>query len=177
MAVVALIAWIVTAVPGLYLLIIWLIEYDPDFQRAQATRLPVPVVGGHVLFALAGLGSWIAYVITDKKIYWWGAAGALVLIATLGLTMAVRWLGVYRARTAPGSAHAGLELYAAGPDSPRTRASMPALATGPLGSSRLGAIAIPPERHFPVSVVIAHGLFAITTITLVVLTAIGPRGS
>src|SRR5262250_3904175 len=106
MAVVALIAWIVTAVPGLYLLVIWLIEYDPDFQRAQATRLPVPVVCGHVLFALAGLGSWIAYVITDKKIYWWSAAGALVLIATFGLTMAVRWLGVYRARTVQGPAQA-----------------------------------------------------------------------
>jgi hypothetical protein len=37
MAVVALITWIVTALGGLYLLAIWLIEYDPDFQRAAAS--------------------------------------------------------------------------------------------------------------------------------------------
>ena len=40
----ALFTWIVTAGAGLYLLTIWLIEYDRDFQSAAATRLPVPVI-------------------------------------------------------------------------------------------------------------------------------------
>ena len=32
---------------------------------------------------------------------------------------------------------------------------------------------VPPERHFPLSVVIGHGIFAITTVVLVLLTVIG----
>ncbi len=46
MTVAALITWVITALGELYLLAIWLIEYDPDFQHAAATRLPVPVVAG-----------------------------------------------------------------------------------------------------------------------------------
>ena len=32
--------------------------------------------------------------------------------------------------------------------------------------------ALPPERNFPLPVVIAHGIFAITTLVLVLLTAL-----
>src|SRR5260370_19359195 len=97
MPVIALITWIVTALGGLYLLAIWLIEYDPDFQRAAATRLPVPVVSGHVLFAVGGLVVWLMYLITDKDIFAWSTIAILAFVATFGLTMAVRWIGVYRA--------------------------------------------------------------------------------
>ncbi len=34
----------------------------------------------------------------------------------------------------------------------------------------------PPERNFPLPVVIAHGVFAVVTITLVLLTALGVGG-
>jgi len=177
MSYVALIAWIVTAMAGLFLLTIWLIEYDPDYQRAAATRLPVPVVCGHVLLAVGGLGTWVAYLITDKKVYCWADIGVLALIATLGFTMAVRWLGVYRSGPSPAPAQA---FYAPGPASPTRSAQMGAWATDPPESAsrndRVEERPIPPERHFPVSVVIAHGIFAITTVTLVVLTAIGIGG-
>jgi len=58
MAVLALVFWSGTALGGLYLLAIWLVEYDPDFQYAAPTRLPVLVITGHVLFAVVGLLSW-----------------------------------------------------------------------------------------------------------------------
>lgn len=181
MSVLALVAWIVTALAGLYLLAIWLIEYDPDVQRVVPTRLPVPVVFGHVLFAVGGLGSWVAYLITDKRIFGWAAAGALVLVAAQGLTMAVRWLGVYRARPGQASASAVPAPYAVGPHPLAGGASRHARATGRPGSSigrgGSGELAVPPERHFPVSAVIAHGVFAITTIALVVLTVLGAGGS
>jgi hypothetical protein len=35
----------------------------------------------------------------------------------------------------------------------------------------------PPERNFPLSMVIGHGLFAFTTVALVLLTAFGVGGS
>ncbi len=116
MPVVALITWIVTALGGLYLLAIWLIEYDPDFQRAAATRLPVPVVSGHVLFAVGGLVIWLMYLITDEDIFAWATAGILAFVATFGLTMAVRWIGVYRAGPLPsGPSLAGPAPRAGGP--------------------------------------------------------------
>jgi hypothetical protein len=181
MAVAALIAWIVTALVGLYLLAIWLIEYDPDFQHAAATRLPVPVIAGHVLFAAGGLVSWVLYVITDKRICSWIAAAALAVIVTLGLTMAVRWLGVYRARPSRASAQAVSGSYSPGPYSPAGWAPgqgwAPATPRSPGGQERPADLAVPPERHFPVSVVIAHGIFAVSTVLLVVLTILGVGGS
>ena len=36
--------------------------------------------------------------------------------------------------------------------------------------------AVPPERHFPLPVVIGHGIFAVTTVVLVLLTALGVVG-
>jgi hypothetical protein len=181
MAVVALFTWVVTALGGLYLVAIWLIEYDPDFQHAAATRLPVPVVFGHVLFAVAGLVLWVLYLITDRKAYCWATIAVLAVIATLGLTMAVRWLGVYRARTSRASAPAIPVPSAVWPYSPEAQtASQPRAMVpfaSPTGQARPGELAVPPERHFPVSVVIAHGIFAVTTIVLVVLTTLSVRGN
>jgi hypothetical protein len=177
MPVVALITWIVTALGGLYLLAIWLIEYDPDFQRAAATRLPVPVISAHVLFAVSGLVVWLMYLITDEDIYAWSTIAILAFVATFGLTMAVRWIGVYRAgpiRTPaplmtippPGAAY----RRDAWTPTDSWAASMAGSAGG---QARPGELAVPPERHFPVSVVIGHGVFAVTTIVLVLLTVLG----
>jgi len=157
MPVIALITWVVAALGGLFLLAIWLIEYDPDFQRAAATRLPVPVVASHVLLAVGGLGVWVGYLITDTDSLALIALVILGAVVLFGLTMAVRWIGVYRTRT------------------------VPVLVGGPGSGAGLGGhsvqIAVPPERHFPVSVVIAHGIFAFTTLVLVLLTVLGVGGS
>jgi hypothetical protein len=51
-------------------------------------------------------------------------------------------------------------------------------ATEPSGAARgthAGAPG-PPERHFPLPVVIGHGIFATATIVFVVLTALDVRG-
>ena len=101
MGLIALIAWLTTAGAGLYLLAVWLIEYDRDFQRAAATRLPIPVLGGHALLAVAGLLTWTAYLVVDDDRLAWAAVIILGGVAVLGLTMAVRWLAVYRATPAP----------------------------------------------------------------------------
>jgi hypothetical protein len=179
MAVLALIFWSATALGGLYLLAIWLIEYDPGFQHAVPTRLPVLVITGHVLFAVVGLLSWVIYLITDKDIYSWTSVGALAAIATLGFTMAIRWIGVYRTwRRA--SVPADPMPYAYGTYTLTAWATMRARATRTPSSSseqaRPWEVAVPPERHFPVSVVIAHGILAVTTVVLVVLTVLGELG-
>jgi manganese efflux pump family protein len=45
------------------------------------------------------------------------------------------------------------------------------------GRDASATVAGPPERHFPLPVVIGHGLFATVTIVLVVLTALNVGGS
>ena len=142
MSVVALFTWMVTVLAGLVLLVIWIIEYDPKFQSAAATRLPVPVISAHALLGLGGLMLWISYLLLDQKGLAWATVAALGTVAVLGLIMAARWIGVYRA-------------------------------VGNPGPSLTRKVNVPPERNFPLPVVVAHGILAVTTLTLVLFTALG----
>jgi hypothetical protein len=153
--------WILTAGLGLYLATIWLIEYDKDFQSVAATRLPPPVLAGHALAAAGGLTVWIAYLVWDNQRLAWYSVIALVLAAILGLTMAIRWISVYRAKRASD------QLAVIGPTAPVVAGGYPSR-PAPEG---------PPERNFPLPVVIIHGVFAVTTLTLVLLTALGASSS
>jgi hypothetical protein len=146
METIALYTWMVTILAGLLLLIIWIMEYDREFQSAAATRLPVPVISAHALLGMGGLVLWIGYLLVDQERLAWLTVVVLGTVALLGLIMAVRWIHVYRTVAAPD------------PALPRR-------------------VAIPPERNFPVPVVIAHGLLATTTIALVVFSALGVGGS
>ena len=150
MSIVALITWITAAAGGLYLVSIWLIEYDREYQASAATRLPPVVLFSHVTLAGGGLLVWIGYLVFDSDKMAWTAVLALLLAATLGITMAIRWIGVYRETRVL-----------------RLQGAVDGRAVG------LG----PPERNFPLPVVIGHGVFAVTTIALVLLTALGVGGS
>lgn len=166
----ALLTWVVTTLGGLFLLAIWLIEYDPDFQRAAATRLPVPVISGHAMLGIGGLGTWVAYLITGDDPFAWATLAILAAVVTLGMTMATRWVVVYRSTAKP--AHGQVAAVAA---------------VGPAGAAVAGRpgdrgddareFLVPPERHFPLGVVIGHGLFAFTTVALVLLTTLNIGGT
>jgi hypothetical protein len=168
MGVVALVTWMSTAGGGLYLLAVWLIEYDREFQTAARTRLPVPVISAHALLAMTGLVIWSAYLFTDSEMLAWAALAILGVVVALGLTMAVRWLRVFQ-ESAPGAATrpAGLSPVAA---------AGAGILPGPgLAQARQDAARdaiVPPERNFPVPVVILHGLLAVTTVALVAITAL-----
>src|SRR5260370_37822009 len=103
MALVARVTWLITVSAGWYLLAIWLIEYDREFQSAAATRLPVPVISAHVLLAVGGLAVWALYLITDSYRLAWVAVAVLVVVALLGLTMAARWVSGYQTHDAPSA--------------------------------------------------------------------------
>jgi hypothetical protein len=142
MSVAALFTWMVTIFGGLILLVIWMIEYDSEFQSAAATRLPVPVLSTHALLGMSGLLLWVGYLLVGKERLAWATVLVLGAVALLGLLMAARWIRVYRAFAAPG----------------------PSLSRSPTA---------PPERSFPLSVVVAHGVLAVTTFVLVLLTTLG----
>jgi hypothetical protein len=99
----ALYAWIATVLVGLLLLIIWLMEYDRDFQSAAATRLPVPVISTHALLGLGGLALWGFYLVTDADSLTLPAVVDLGIVALLGLIMAARWIQVFRAYPEAGA--------------------------------------------------------------------------
>jgi hypothetical protein len=141
MSVVALFTWIATVLLGLLLLVIWLMEYDRDFQSTAATRLPVPVISAHALLGIGGLLLWAVYLLADKERLAWVTIADLGVVAILGLIMAARWIRVHRAY--------------ADPDPSQTR-----------------VVTVPPERHFPVPVVITHGILAVTTVVMVLFTVL-----
>jgi hypothetical protein len=114
MGVAALISWLVTAFFGVYLLAVWLIEYDVTGEGAPASRLPTPVILGHVLFALTGVVFWVIHLLSHASTQGWAALGILAVIAALGLTMFTRWIPVHRgfggARIGPRVPAGGLRL-------------------------------------------------------------------
>jgi hypothetical protein len=93
--------WIATVLAGLVLLVIWLMEYDREYQSAAATRLPVPVISAHALLGIGGLMVWVLYLVADKKPLALATIADLGIVAVLGLVMAVRWISVYRAYASP----------------------------------------------------------------------------
>ncbi|MFJ7148903.1 hypothetical protein ACIQVT_11945 [Streptomyces sp. NPDC100445] len=151
MDIAALIAWVVTALGGFYMLGTWIQRGGIRQQQSGTSRLPAPVVFGHFALAAIGLVVWIIYVVADRNALAWTAFGLLLPVALLGFVMLARWIPVYRDRAAAGAAPA-----AAGPEAEGT---------------------VPAERHFPLPVVLAHGLFAVVTLVLVLLTALGIGGS
>jgi manganese efflux pump family protein len=144
MSAASLFAWIATVLVGLLLLVIWLMEYDPQFQGAAATRLPIPVISTHALLGMAGLLLWGAYLLADEDRLAYATIADLGIAVVLGLTMAGRWIHVYRTYHRPAA---------------RDR-------------SDTQVVTIPPERNFPISAVILHGILATTTVVLVVLTVL-----
>jgi hypothetical protein len=154
MSFVAVITWFITICFGLLLLGIWLVEYDRHPRRGGASRLPVPVISGHALLAVAGVPIWLVYIVTEERRLAWVAASMLVGVALLGLTMLARWIGVYRTSRAVAAPAA-------------------VTATTAFGVASAPAPATPPERNFPVVVVVCHGIFAVATVILVLLTTFG----
>ena len=149
MTVAALITWFFAVVVGLFLLAIWLIEYDREFQGTAATRLPVPVISLHALLALGGLIVWAVYLVGDQSRLAWAAMITVGVVALLGAFMAVRWIPVRR------SVVAARRARGTGPRRARTEPALPA------------------ERNFPLPAVAAHGIFAAVTVILVLVTTLG----
>lgn len=143
MHIAALITWLITALGGFYLLGTWIAR--GALREPGSSRLPVPVIFGHFLLAAAGLVVWIVYLAVGKSALAWTAFGLLVPVALLGLAMFARWLPTARDR----------------------RAVTP---VGAPGAAAPAAAA--PERHFPIPVVLGHGVFAVATVVLVLISAL-----
>ncbi|MGH3972165.1 MAG: hypothetical protein ACRDS9_02395 [Pseudonocardiaceae bacterium] len=149
MGIAALVAWVITALGGFVMLGQWIRRGGLRQQRGGITRFPAGLMFTHFGLAAGGLVIWIAYLLTNTERLAWVAFVLLFPVALLGFVMLARWIPVYRGHAVAAS-------------TPRT------------GTSTSGSAETEPaERHLPVPVVVAHGLFAVVTVVLVLLTALG----
>jgi hypothetical protein len=159
MSAAALVTWLLTAVLGLYMFTIWLIEDDGRQDGAGYRRLRAPVVFSHVGLAVVALVIWLVHLYVDLGRLDWVPIGLLAVVAVLGVTMFTRWVPVHRLANAQARQLAETRVAADGSPLPV-----------------LPAQALPPERNFPVAVVALHGIFAVVTVVLVAIATATRRG-
>ena len=161
MSIAALITWIVTAGFGFFMLIRWATRGGVRKVEGAATHLPPYRVFTHFGLAAAGLIVWIIYVITDSTLLAWIAFADLIVIAILGLVMVTQWAKDGRAAMAAAAQPAAGGAAAGGT---------------PAGGTATAGVDLA-EQHIPRPPVVLHGIFAVTTVILVLLAALGVGGS
>jgi uncharacterized membrane protein SirB2 len=146
----ALIVWVITALGGFGLLAIWLQRGGIQQADQPGRRIRPPLIFTHLLLAATGLVLWIIYLASDTRALAWVAFGLLLIVASLGFGMLALWLQ-------------------------RRQAAAALAGTG--AATTVGEGTMPAEQHFPIPLVVAHGLVAATTLVLVLLTALKVGGS
>jgi len=82
-AVAALVAWVLTASIGVYMLRTWVTRGGLRRQRATGVGVPPGVVFGHASAALTGLAIWAGFVKTNWEPLAW--LGVVLITAAIGL--------------------------------------------------------------------------------------------
>jgi hypothetical protein len=173
LAVAAVVAWVLTASIGVYMLRTWVTRGGLRRQRATGVGVPPVVVFGHASAALTGLVVWLGFLGTRwDPLAWLG----VVLIASaiaLGVCTVTLWT--------PYPVVAPPVVAPAAPPSPRPSAAPPAdsfsvtdemiadLLADPFPASRR-----PRLRLLPL-IPVVHGFGALTTFMLAVMAAISAR--
>ena len=169
MAIAALVAWVLTASIGGYMLRTWVARGGLRRQRATGVGVPPAVVFGHASAALVGLAAWTGFLKTNwDPLAWLGVALITTAIA-LGVCTVTLWTPypvVVPSAAAPPTAPPAApltdtlkitdEMIASMLDDPFPGRHRPRPKLGPL---------IP----------VVHGFGALTTFMLAVLTAISAR--
>ena len=180
----ALIAWLLTAGIGGYMLRTWVACDGLRRQRATGVGVPPAVVFGHAGAALVGLAVWISYLSSGWRPLAWIGVVLVCAAISLGICTVTLWTP-YPVRPDPGTGHedpGGFES--------REAPAHPAHPAGPPGEhhdmftvtdemiARLLAGPPPARRrrvHLLPLVPAAHGLAALTTFMLTVLAALSLR--
>jgi hypothetical protein len=177
-----LISWLLTASMGAFMLRTWLARGGLRRERARAGGLPPQLIFSHAGLALSGLLVWSGFVATGAKAVAWTAVAILMVTIGLGLCTVTLWTP-YPARK-PGERRAPArwdEPVVVVPDTPAGVSADPPdppdslitdemiaqLLEEPFGAARHRPIRPNPEVLVP----IAHGLAAISTFVLAVMTA------
>jgi hypothetical protein len=168
MGLAALVAWLLTASIGVYMLRTWVARGGLSRQRATGVGVPPGVVFGHASAALTGLAVWISYLISGWHPLAWLGVTLVCGAICLGICTVTLWTP-YPVRTAPAAA-VEVQLAPAGPQDAFT-------VTDEMIASLLAEHAAPRPRRkanlLPL-IPLVHGFGALTTFLLTVTAALLP---
>ena len=183
---VTLISWLLTAGIGAYMLSRWIRDGGVRKQRSNADTLGPGVVFGHASLALTGLALWAAYTFTRWPPLAWAAVLVLMPAIGLGLSTVTLWTP-YPTAGSPGRPGGGGRLAAPAEDAlastltdaALTRALTDAALASRLVEEVLASATAPPaaprrsKGHAAALIPASHGMLALTTFLLAVLSAVG----
>ena len=170
MAIATMIAWVVTASIGFYMLRTWVTRGGLRRQRSTGVGVPPAVVFGHASAALTGLAVWLGFVDTGLDLLAWLGVAVVTGAIALGVCTVTLWTP-YPVAVPPA------------PPPPAAVAGAPAPADGDTFTdemiAELLADPVPASRRPRLKLVplipVAHGFAALTTFMLAVLAAISAR--
>jgi hypothetical protein len=169
MAIAAMIAWVLTASIGAYMLRTWVTRGGLRRQRATGVGVPPAVVFGHASAALTGLLIWIGFVDTRLDLLAWLGVTVVAGAIALGVCTVTLWTP-YPVAVPPAPAPATVaEATPAAEDGTVTDEMIARLLADPFPASRR------PRLKMAGLVPVAHGFAALTTFMLAVLAAISAR--
>jgi hypothetical protein len=167
MAIAAMIAWVVTASIGIYMLRTWVTRGGLRRQRATGAGVPPAVVFGHASAALTGLVIWLGFVDTGLDLLAWLGVTVMTGAIALGVCTVTLWTP-YPVAVPPVPA-AVPQATSAAEDGTITDEMIASLLADPFPASRR------PRLKLAGLVPVAHGFAALTTFMLAVLAAISAR--
>jgi hypothetical protein len=199
MAVAALVSWLLAGSAGIYMFGTWLSHGGPGHQRARSDGLPPVVIFTHLGFGALGFAAWVSYLVTGLDWLAWTGVGLLMPGIGLGICTVTLWAPYPTppGRGAPVSDDAGpggagpiggmLAAPAEGAigdrvtDEAFATAMSNELLAGQLINDMLAGLPgeQPParksRRHLAPLIPAGHGLAAVATFVLAVLSAINSR--
>jgi hypothetical protein len=169
MAIAAMIAWVLTASIGAYILRTWGTRGGLRRQRATGAGVPPAVVFGHASAALTGLLIWLGFVSTGLDLLAWLGVTVVAGAITLGVCTVTLWTP-YPVAVPPAPAPAAVP-EATPPAEPGTVTDemIASLLADPFPAARR------PRLKLTGLIAVAHGFGALTTFMLAVLAAISAR--
>jgi hypothetical protein len=182
MRIATLISWVLTASLGGFMLRTWLASGGLRRERARAEGLPPQLIFGHMGLALTGLALWIGYSASGSRALCWAAVAVLTGVIALGICTVTLWTP-YPARVhpdEPSPAPAGT-ASSAGPATPTPPRPEPGSGAEPgftITDEMIKEFLDDPfprsrgaRGQFAAIIPVAHGLAAMATFVLAVMTA------
>jgi hypothetical protein len=180
LAAATLVSWLIAEVLGAYMLTAWIGSGGASIAKDAPGAVPRPLIFGHAGLAFTGLACWIAFVATGQVILAWLAIAFLAPAIGLGISTVTLWTPypVRRPVTEPDllrfDGMLGITtdemLARALEDEALTTRLVDDLVASVLASPR-PALRRPKLRFSPLIPAI-HGLLAMSTVALAVLSAV-----
>lgn len=154
LGIVALFAWLITVGLGSLMMARWIAHGGPRGGRGGKAGFPPAMNIAHFGLAVAGLVTWIIYLVTGLTGLAWIACVLLLPVAGLGMALVGLWF----------------------PERSPVAATVSPVQSAPIAADAArvqGSPDPPPAQHPPALVVAAHVAFAVATILFTLLAAVG----